>query len=302
MVLMLDKNLLVSVVIPTYKRSINLKRAIDSVLFQDYQNIEILIIDDNEPDSNHRKETELFMEQYAENGNVLYIKHPRNLNGAAARNTGIKHSKGGIIAFLDDDDEWEDNKISKQVGFLLNQANYSACYCLSKKYKNGVPYFLSQYQRNGKLSADLLSLKSEIYTPTLIFYKKALETIGGFDESFSRHQDFELLIKFFRQFEIICFAEHLVKVHVDDVTNHLSFDKFEEMKLRFLETFKEDIQRLDHTEQQTVYKEHYFELSYYAFKSKKMIKFLSYLAKSKPTPLFLWHKKHKFFSLIKKVS
>ncbi len=299
---MLEKNPLVSVVIPTFKRSINLERAIMSALKQSYLNIEILVVDDNDAESEHRKQTELFMEQYNAHSNVIYIKHAKNLNGAAARNTGIKNSKGGFIAFLDDDDEWEESKITKQVDYLLKNTDYNACYCFSTKYKNGLPYFYSQYKKNGRLSADLLSLNSEIYTPSLIFYKEALLEIGGFDESFARHQDFELLIKYFRKFEIACFAEQLVKVHVDDVTNHLSFDKFEEMKLRFLETFKKDIHRLDHNEQQIVYKEHYFELSYYALKSKNVIKFLSYLIKSKPTPLFLWHKKNKFLSLIKKVS
>ena len=302
MVLMSDENVLVSVVIPTYKRPINLQRAINSVLAQNYRNIEILIVDDNDAETKDRKETELFMRSYKQYSNISYIKHAKNLNGAAARNTGIKNSKGRLIAFLDDDDEWDESKITKQVEYLLKNPDYNACYCCSTKYRNGLAYYDSNYKKNGRLSADLLSLKSEVYTPSLIFWKEALLEINGFDESFVRHQDFELLIKYFRKFEIICLPEHLVRVHVDDASNHLSFDKFEFMKLRFLKIFEEDINRLNLSDKKNIYKEHYFELFYYALMKRNLIKSIKYIIKSKPGLIFIWGKKSKFYALIKKIS
>ena len=120
---------LVSVVIPTYKRPTDLKRAVDSVLNQDYKNIEIIVVDDNNAGTSERAETETLMEQYAENTKVKYLKHDKNRNGSAARNTGWKSAKGKYITYLDDDDEISKSKIKKQVECLeALDDSWGACY------------------------------------------------------------------------------------------------------------------------------------------------------------------------------
>ena len=95
---------LVSVIIPTYKRSKSLNRAIDSVLSQTYPNIEIIVVDDNGKGSKYQLETEKSLEKYIKTDKIKYIIHDVNRNGSAARNTGFKHSRGEYINFLDDDD------------------------------------------------------------------------------------------------------------------------------------------------------------------------------------------------------
>ena len=106
---------MVSVIIPTYKRYNMLPRAIASVLSQTYSNIQIVVVDDNNPDTEYRKKTEALMEQYALDERVKYVKHSKNANGSVARNTGIKSSDGEIVAFLDDDDFFYPEKIEKQI-------------------------------------------------------------------------------------------------------------------------------------------------------------------------------------------
>ena len=95
---------LVSVIIPTYKRSKSLNRAIDSVLSQTYPNIEIIVVDDNGKGSKYQIETEKSLENYIKTDKIKYITHDVNRNGSAARNTGFKHSMGEYINFLDDGD------------------------------------------------------------------------------------------------------------------------------------------------------------------------------------------------------
>ena len=90
---------LVSVIIPTYSRPVFLKRCLDSVLNQTYPNIEVFVVDDNNPDTDARSETEKTMEAYKENPRVTYLKHEKNKNGSAARNTGWKASHGEYITF-----------------------------------------------------------------------------------------------------------------------------------------------------------------------------------------------------------
>ena len=90
------KKPLVSVIITTFNNVEYLPRAIESVLHQTYPEIELIVVDDNPPESEARQETEKVMERYPQ---ALYLKHPENRNGAAARNTGIRSAGGEYIAF-----------------------------------------------------------------------------------------------------------------------------------------------------------------------------------------------------------
>ncbi|MGN0437495.1 MAG: glycosyltransferase family 2 protein [Lachnospiraceae bacterium] len=115
----MDNDILVSVVIPTYSRNITLTRAIDSILAQTYKNLEIIVVDDNPPDSEWRISTQKIMQQYADNEMIRYIQNPQNMGGSGARNEGIKAAKGEYIAFLDDDDEYFPEKVEKQLKCFL---------------------------------------------------------------------------------------------------------------------------------------------------------------------------------------
>lgn len=107
---------LVSVIIPTYKRVKYLERALNSVLNQTYNNIEIIIIDDNDPESNYRIETSELVNRYMKlHENIIYFKLEKNSGGCIARNKGIEIANGKYISFLDDDDLFHEEKIEKQV-------------------------------------------------------------------------------------------------------------------------------------------------------------------------------------------
>ena len=95
---------LVSIIIPTYKRANYLERAIESVIRQSYRNIEIIVVDDNDSGSKYREENIKIMSKYEGCKNIKYLKHRKNKNGAAARNTGIAAAAGEYLTFLDDDD------------------------------------------------------------------------------------------------------------------------------------------------------------------------------------------------------
>ena len=96
----------VSVIMPTYGKPELLGRSIRSVQNQTYPEWELIIVDDNNPETEGRKQTETLMEQYAADKRIRYIKHEHNMNGSAARNTGIAAATGDYIAFLDSDDEY----------------------------------------------------------------------------------------------------------------------------------------------------------------------------------------------------
>ena len=98
--------MLVTAVITTHKRKPDVvERALKSVLKQTYDNIEVFVVDDNDPSFIERIATEEVMSQYENNPKVTYIQHEYNKNGSAARNTGWLHAKGKYITYIDDDDE-----------------------------------------------------------------------------------------------------------------------------------------------------------------------------------------------------
>ena len=102
--------MLVSVVIPTYRRGKYIAKAIDSVLSQTYNNLEIIIIDDNISNSIEREQTQKIIEDINDS-RILYIQNAKNLGGSLSRNVGIFKAKGEYITFLDDDDLYLPKKI-----------------------------------------------------------------------------------------------------------------------------------------------------------------------------------------------
>lgn len=237
----LTNNPLVSVIIPTYKRPLMLSRAIDSVLNQTYKNIEIIVVDDNNPNTEYRTETEKVMINYINNKRIKYIKHKKNMNGAAARNTGLMNSSGEIVCFLDDDDWYLKEKIQKQVQYLLNNPEYDAVYCGYIRYGK---LFLPK--KEGNLTFEVLSGTSQIITNTIMIKKEAALNSGGWDERFSRNQEAAFLIRFFNKgYKIGVVDEVLVMFDTSDRSNNPNPRKYEKNIDFFLSVHKKQINECD---------------------------------------------------------
>lgn len=112
---------LVSVIMPCYNSEFFLQSSIDSVLTQQYKNIELICIDDNSSDGTFK----LLLDISKEDERVKVLRNP--LKGvASARNHGIEFASGRYIAFLDSDDFWFPNKLSRHINFMIkNKASLS---------------------------------------------------------------------------------------------------------------------------------------------------------------------------------
>lgn len=106
---------LVSVIVPFYNGKRFIGEAIDSVLNQTYQSLEIIIVDDGSTD-----DPESAVGPFLSDPRIKLIKHGQNKGISAARNTGIKASGGEFIAFLDQDDMWLPEKLERQVIIFEN--------------------------------------------------------------------------------------------------------------------------------------------------------------------------------------
>jgi glycosyltransferase involved in cell wall biosynthesis len=251
----MDKIALVSVIIPTYKRSNILMRAIDSALAQTYKNLEVIVVDDNDAGTAYRAEVEKAMNKYKDDQRVKYIQHEKNKNGAAARNTGIRNSRGSYITFLDDDDFYYPEKVEKEVNYLNENKEYDGVYC--GRIQKG-DRILGQYY--GDLSKQILTLTFTPTTPALMFRKSVLLDLNGFNEQFRRHQDFELLLRYFKHSSMGVVPEPLVEIGTNLGENELHGQELEKMKEDFFNLFRYEIEELETREKgvkKTIYSTHY---------------------------------------------
>lgn len=248
----------VSVIIPTYGGNASLKRAVDSVLQQDYTDFEVIVVDDNNPETASRTITEEIMNTYSKDKRVVYIKHEKNKNGAAARNTAAKNATGEYFAFLDDDDIFLQGKLKKQVAFLRQHSNYDAVYCWRVHEGKVIGSSLA-----GDLSAALMDLSFTPCTPSVLIRREAYFDINGFDESYIRHQDFEFLLRFFEKHKMGVLPEPLIEILGNGVDNQPKGKKAVEIKKKFLSTFEKNINtinKIDKGYKKRVYAKHYANL------------------------------------------
>lgn len=193
---------LVSVVIPVYGNGEYISRAVDSALNQTYPSVEVIVVDDNGLGTDNQKKVAEEMERFKDDKRVKYVCHEVNKNGSAARNTGVRNSEGEYIALLDDDDTFNPEKLEKQIEVLKELGpEYALTYCSIEVIRDGEVVHEGHVFMDGDLLKPLLLSKVEISTPTLVIRRSAYEHIGGFDESFRRHQDWEFLVRMADEFK-----------------------------------------------------------------------------------------------------
>lgn len=274
---------IVSVIIPTYKRNDNLERAINSVLNQTFNDLEIIVVDDNDETSVFRKNNENLMKKHENNDKVIYLKHKKNLNGAVARNTGITYSKSKYIAFLDDDDEYLEKKLEYQIKLIEQLDNiWGGVYCGYSKFIKNTLLYRNLNSKYGDLKDEILLLESPIGgCSTLLMKRSVLEELNGFDNSFYRHQDWELLIRFFRKYKIAFINRDLVKRHMDDRKNVPNPEDLILTKKKILNKFKIDIKEMPIELQKEVYKRHFLSITKSLIKNGNIKEAIKYYKKSK---------------------
>lgn len=244
----------VSVVIPTYSRPKYLERCINSVLNQTYKNTEIIVVDDNDSNTEARKETEKTMAKYKSVTNVNYIKHDKNRNGSAARNTGWKNSSGEYITFIDDDDVILETKIEKQVACLEKlDDSWGACYTGYQLIKeNGTKQYSSE-NRYGNCYVDALMRTMFMGSGSNLFLRKSVvDEIGGYDESFQRNQDIEFLVRVLEKYKLAYLDESLLIIHQEGYRVNKTFFQIDDYTKHYLSKFDDRINKLNKNDKEKV--------------------------------------------------
>lgn len=200
---------LVSIIIPTYNRFNYILDALKSVLNQTYKNIEVIIIDDGSKDN-----TKKIVEEYIKLNklNNVYYFYKENGGVATARNFGIEKSSGELIAFLDSDDIWREEKISKQIEFFKNpkvglvHSHYSIMKESGEIITNKS---IKQSEFNGYMYQKM-RLHNLVGTSTVVIRKECIDKVGFFEGEYSPAEDYDLWLRISKEYEFGYISESLV--------------------------------------------------------------------------------------------
>jgi len=180
----------VSVIIPTYNYASFLPRAIESVLSQNYQDIEVFVVDDGSTDG-----TAQILSQYK--SRIKYI-HQENAGLSEARNTGILNSTGEFIQFLDSDDILGPDSVALQVKYLENHPEASVVVCRNRlftKTENGLPKSTGTW-RLFQNDLDVHLCHFNIAPPhAFLFRREAIVQTGWFDPGLKACEDHDFWIR-----------------------------------------------------------------------------------------------------------
>lgn len=234
----MDSQIKVTVIIPTYKRSAVIQRAVDSVLRQTLDSYEVIVVDDNGIDTIEGRLTAKKMEKYNDDSKVIYIQHENNKNGAAARNSGIRLARGRYITFLDDDDVYIPERLQMMCDKMdALDSSWGACYTGYVKHNaNGDQYSAETAEGDVYIQALMRSL----YIGTgsnLFFRKEVIANIGFFDETFKRNQDLEYLVRVLKKYKMAYVDKVLMEAFYDIRTVILTYSQSLERENNFRKKF-----------------------------------------------------------------
>jgi cellulose synthase/poly-beta-1,6-N-acetylglucosamine synthase-like glycosyltransferase len=199
---------LVSVIIPTFNRESVIHRAIQSVLNQTYKNIEIIVVDDG----SSNEITKNLIEKI-DNKSIKYF-YQKNSGVAHARNSGARIASGMWLSFLDSDDEWLPEKLSRQMEFLKNNVHFQIAYTdeIWKRNNDIVTRKKFQQKVHGQIFEDCVK-QCLIAPSSVILHQKLFWEMKGFDESFVVCEDYDLWLRISSQYEIALISEPLIIKH-----------------------------------------------------------------------------------------
>jgi len=212
----------VSVIIPTYNRGWILKEAIDSVLAQDYKDLELIVVDDGSTDNT--------FEILASYGNDIKVLFQENKGVSAARNRGITEASGQLIAFLDSDDLWLPRKLSTQIDFFNQMPDALICQTEEIWVRNGIR--VNPKKRHKKPSGMIFepSLELCLVSPSAVMIRRSLfDRVGEFDVTLSACEDYDLWLRISCRFPVHLIDTPLIIKrggHDDQLSSMKGLDKF----------------------------------------------------------------------------
>ena len=227
----------VSVIIPTYNRARLLARTICSVLNQEYQDFELIVVDDGSTD-NTQEIVNLFCDD-----RIIYIKLLKNSGWSSKpRNVGLQNARGKYLAFLDSDDEWLPSFLSKltsKIKEVPDTVGVVYCGLIVSPPNNGRTHIV-HYKRRGNVLPDALEV---IVCPTTasLVKRECFARAGLFDEHDCRYDHRDMIIRLSKVCEFDFVEEALAQYNL-----HIGQKSLNNLEVRteaILERYAEDYRK-----------------------------------------------------------
>ena len=212
----------VSVILPTYNRAWIVEEAVASVLDQTFLDFELIVVDDGSKD-----DTRARLKRYGSRVRYLY---QRNQGVSTARNTGIRHAAGELIALIDSDDLWAPAKLARQAAFFEDSPEARICQTEETWIRRGRR--VNPKQRHRKPSGWIFepSLALCLVSPSAVMMRRELiAEMGGFDETLPACEDYDLWLRISLQCPIYLLDEPLVIKrggHADQLSAAPGLDRY----------------------------------------------------------------------------
>jgi glycosyltransferase involved in cell wall biosynthesis len=226
---------LVSVVMPAYNVAWCIARAIDSVLAQDYSARELIVVNDGSTD-----DTRAVLDGY---GSAIKLIDQENRGMSAARNVAIRRAGGDYIAFLDADDRWLPDKLSRQVELMRHRPEIGFC-STAARVEDGEGKLLNEWRCRHASAEMLVTLFAENAAiaggcSAVMVRKPLLEQVGLFDESLRGFEDPDLWMRLAAVSGYHCIDETLAVILRREKSVSRNLDAMRVSSLRSLQKNRE---------------------------------------------------------------
>ena len=230
----------VSIITPTYNRADLLNKLIESVCCQIFQDWELIIVDDRSTD-----DTAAVVKKYQKkDSRVKYFINLRSKGPAGARNCGIMRARGNFIAFLDSDDEWDENYLEDSIK-ALQAEDTDICLSLFYRERNGA--IEKKYEGIArKMITQLSPFKKEkafyffnknicdfmvknwaffYHLNAMVIRKRAISVIGMFNEKLWGTEDFEFVFRALLHYDRFCLLNNYYYINHQSEDSLVNFDR-----------------------------------------------------------------------------
>jgi glycosyltransferase involved in cell wall biosynthesis len=200
----------VTVVIPAYNAAGHIASAVASVLAQDFDGFDVVVVNDGSPDTDALEQA---LAPYRDQ--IRYVVQ-RNGGPSAARNCGIMMAEGEFVAFLDADDAWLPQFLSHVVGMLREDLGLAAVYAnawIEDETGARLGTFMESAPSRGPVTFEsLLRWECSVITSGTVARKQALIDAGLFDPEFRRSEDFHLWSRLLHRGSRIAYTQEVLLV------------------------------------------------------------------------------------------
>ena len=219
-----------SVIIPVFNGEKTIEETINSILNQSFQDIEIIVINDGSTDATLEKIEEI------SDSRIKIFSYP-NAGLSASRNRGISQAKGEHISFIDADDLWTTDKLESQLKALQSNPQAAVAYSWTD-YIDESSKFIKSGRRikvNGDAFSQLLVTNFLENGSNPLIRKKALEKVGGFDESLPAAEDKDMWLRLAADYEFICVEKPQILYRTSTTSMSTNLKRQEAASLKVIE-------------------------------------------------------------------